>query len=54
MRFLHDNVSKIKSEIHNIINSLKETLDIMYNDLFKEDKKTETDLENLFEDFKQN
>ena len=53
MRFLHDNISKIKSEIHNIIDSLKETLDIMYDDLFKEDKKIETDLENLFEDFKQ-
>ena len=53
MKFLHDNVSKIKSEIHTIINSLKETLDIMYDDLFKEDKKIETDLENLFEDFKQ-
>ena len=53
MRFLNDNVSKIKSEIHNIINNLKETLDIMYDDLFKEDKKIETDLENLFEDFKQ-
>lgn len=53
MRFLHDNISKIKSEIYNIIDSLKETLDIMYDDLFKEDKKIETNLENLFEDFKQ-
>ena len=53
MEFLHDNISKIKSEIHNTINSLKETLDTMYDDLFKENKKIEIDLENLFEDFKQ-
>jgi hypothetical protein len=53
MRFLHDNVNKIKLEIHNIINSLEETLDTMYDDLFKENKKIEIDLENLFEDFKQ-